>query len=303
LIPTGQSDTQDDPEDSSADLSSIEESSPSESSSSVDPEDSNDGSTTGSESSSSEDLEETASDTEDSASTNSTSDSESNTDPDSDEGETNDSDTDSQESADDEDSTSSSTTSDSTESSSTSSTSESGSDDADTNTTDDSEDEGSESTGDDEVNCDKFVNLQYRAANAKFTGWRTFQSSSPSEQVVLRPSLSRGTVDFTIRIPCRDKWYIWIRAYDEFRNDSFRVQVDGSPSSPSEFEVDCTPTGNQYRWTPLHSKRTNSSPCERKEDPWVQEWDSGNHHLIVYPLNAPVLSRIMVSNNPDFVPR
>ena len=142
-------------------------------------------------------------------------------------------------------------------------------------------------------------------------GWEITDSMIKGTEIVaMSQGADSGTVTFTVPIPCMDTWHIWVRAIDAGQFDSFFVRLDAEPDPPGIFEVECTnePFDNPvYRWTQLNW-RDNSNPkepappCEYLEDPWTAEWDEGDHTIELGYRDSYALSRVIVTNDPDFVP-
>lgn len=135
------------------------------------------------------------------------------------------------------------------------------------------------------------------------------QIKGGAEIVAAEPPYN-GSVLFTVPIPCTDTWHVWVRSIDAGSADSYFVTLDGEPSPPAIFEVDCTmePFGNPvYRWTQLNWRDNDPmnppQPCEYLEDPWTADWDEGDHTIELTFRDAYALSRIIVTNDPDFEPR
>ena len=152
--------------------------------------------------------------------------------------------------------------------------------------------------------------IELAAAEATLTGdWYVTMSMIKGVEIAAVNPPGDGSAAFTVPIPCMDTWHVWVRSIDAGSADSYFVTLDAEPDPPAIFEVDCTeePFQAEYRWTQLNW-RDNADPmnpgmpCEYVEDPWTADWDEGDHTIEFTFRDAYALSRVIVTNDPDFVP-
>ncbi len=112
-----------------------------------------------------------------------------------------------------------------------------------------------------------------------------------------------GTASFELDIPCVAQWHVWVRGFDNFSQDSFRVKVDQLPDPALIFEIDCTSDGEPaYRWVELNQRESDAPPCEYVTNPWIQSWGASTHELVFLPREDSAISRVIVTADPNFVP-
>jgi len=110
-------------------------------------------------------------------------------------------------------------------------------------------------------------------------------------------------VHWDIDVPCDGDWYIWVRATDFGSDDSFFARLDGEPEPAPIFEIDCGFEGQSYEWRVLNWRDPDTGdPCEYVVDPWIAPWTAGPHAFELDFREAPAVARIVVTNDPAFVP-
>lgn len=149
------------------------------------------------------------------------------------------------------------------------------------------------------------VTLEYLATDASLDGDWALTMSQLGEGTVaavdgFNPS---GDVTFTIDVPCDDNWIIWVRGTDYGSADSFFARLDGAPEPPAIFELDCGPGGGGYTWQRLNWRDPDTGgPCEYVVDPWLADWTAGEHTLVLGYREAIAIARVVVTNDPGYVP-
>ena len=115
-----------------------------------------------------------------------------------------------------------------------------------------------------------------------------------------------NSAELTVDIPCDDKWHVWVRGVDRGTDDSFFIQIDEEPMNPAIFELDCDlgGGGGGYRlvWKELNYRKPNADLCEYLYDPWVQEWDKGEHELTFMARESAGIAEVVVTNKNNFDP-
>ncbi|MFO7567508.1 MAG: hypothetical protein R6X02_32995 [Enhygromyxa sp.] len=111
-------------------------------------------------------------------------------------------------------------------------------------------------------------------------------------------------VTWNIDVPCEGTWHIWVRGTDQGQNDSFFAVVDGEPDPAAIFELDCTggPQQTQYVWGELNWRAQNAGACNYVEDPWVQEWSTGEHSLTLRYRESWGISKLWITNTEQTPP-
>ena len=103
---------------------------------------------------------------------------------------------------------------------------------------------------------------------------------------------------FEVQVPCSDTFHVWVRGFDEGTDDSFFAEVDGAPIPQEIFDLDCSGQGQGYIWAELNQRL---GQCGL-DDPWVQDWTAGVHDVVFYPRESISISRIQITNDPNYVP-
>ena len=106
-------------------------------------------------------------------------------------------------------------------------------------------------------------------------------------------------------MPCDDTYWIWVRYYNQGSNDSYFIKLDGGPDEVAIFEGDCEGGGGMqgnYGWNDINWRAEDGGPCEYVEDPWPQDWAAGVHEVTLSYRESIAVARIIVTNDPDFVP-
>ena len=152
----------------------------------------------------------------------------------------------------------------------------------------------------------KLEQIELVAEDAVLTGdWFETTSSVGEGQILAVGGAGDGSVSWTVPITCADNWRIWIRSFDAGNDDSFFVTVDGEPDPPAIVESDCGPEPpfGEYRWSLMNWRDFDEPfPCEYLEDPWVHQFDEGDHVVEFSYREATAIGRIIVTNDPAFDP-
>lgn len=126
---------------------------------------------------------------------------------------------------------------------------------------------------------------------------------APEEGYVVYPLDygASGSATFALDFPCDDDWHVWVKGLDRNTDDSFFVQVDGSPNPSAIFDIDCA-EGNfngSYEWEHLN-ERPDGEFCGEPY-PWVIS-GGGSHELTFFEREAGAISAIAFSNDPGYTP-
>jgi hypothetical protein len=156
------------------------------------------------------------------------------------------------------------------------------------------------------MDCGETIILEYDATIAMVSGdWDHGTSGLvPSEGNVVWPDQqpADGSAVFDLDFPCQDDWHIWVKGMDRDQNDSFFVQVDGSPGSPAIFDLDCSPgdwDNPQYIWAHLNERIGNGCGLD---NPWVVNGGPTEGRVEFFEREAGAISAIAFSNDPGYTP-
>lgn len=112
-----------------------------------------------------------------------------------------------------------------------------------------------------------------------------------------------GSAIFNVEIPCADTWYVWARALDYFNMDSSLVQIDGAPEPAAIFSTNCQNGQSQAVWSWRRLNQADpGNVCNYLVDPWTADWDAGAHAIKFSYRESDSLSRMFVTNDPNYVP-
>lgn len=164
---------------------------------------------------------------------------------------------------------------------------------------------GDPTTGGMSNTCDEPVVIEISPEEAELTGaWQLGMSQVGEGTIIRLPQFggSDGEIIWNVDVPCDDAWIVWVRYFEQGSDDSYYVQVDGEPEFPVVFEGDCTGGGQGYGWRALNYREEGSNPCESVEDPWLQDWDAGAHAVAFSFRESVAMGRIVVTNDPDYLP-
>ncbi len=165
---------------------------------------------------------------------------------------------------------------------------------------------GGESTTGAPVVCGETHVLKRGAADAEISGDWFAVMSMLGEGMIAKIEPNDGTegaVVWSVEIPCEATWRVWVRAWDQGDADSYFVQLDGQPQPAAIFEGDCDQNGNNYVWKQLNWRDpVNGQQCQYVEDPWTADWAAGAHEVRFTYRESVNLARIIVTNDPAFVP-
>lgn len=164
---------------------------------------------------------------------------------------------------------------------------------------------GSSSTGVPGADCDDVMQIEMMPDQAIYSGaWELGMSGLGEGQisVIGFGGNTDGSFIYEVDIPCNDTWYIWARYFDDGADDSYLAMLDGEPMPPAIFEGSCNGAGNGYDWARLNWRDQGDGPCVYIEDPWAPQWDAGLHQIEFSYRESPAMGRILLINDPDFVP-
>ncbi len=153
--------------------------------------------------------------------------------------------------------------------------------------------------------CDQLYVDEIGAEDAELTGdWDLVMSQEQGEGMTAYWPFGAqdGTATWSYDVPCEDAWHVWVRMFDEGDEDTTFVQVDGEPQGWALAEVDCTDNGDGYRWKELNWRAPEDPACVYVMDPWVQNWAVGVHEVAFRHHDSKAISRLIFTNDPDFVP-
>lgn len=167
------------------------------------------------------------------------------------------------------------------------------------------DDGGSSSSGRVSTACRDVVTFEMMPSEATLTGgWSLGMSMlGEGEIAVFEEGSPGGSILYEPDIPCDDTWHIWVRAWDNAGLDSYFATLDGLPNPPAIFEGDCTGGSSvPYIWAALNWRDEAASNCVYVEDPWTPQWAAGVHQIEFSYRESQAMGRILLTNDPAFVP-
>ena len=142
---------------------------------------------------------------------------------------------------------------------------------------------------------------------AALDGWELTESMLDEGQVAVNlgaPTIN-DRVRWTFMLPCADTWFVWVRYYHFASGASYYAWLDETPEPPelAVFDGDCedgiTPF---YAWEALRWRYEAADACETVAEPWVGEWDEGEHSVTLAKRDSPAIARALITNDPGFTP-
>ncbi|MEZ4450660.1 MAG: hypothetical protein R3B09_14355 [Nannocystaceae bacterium] len=151
--------------------------------------------------------------------------------------------------------------------------------------------------------CAMTYQIELMPADATLSGgWMLGMSMIGEGEIANNPMSQEGSILYEPEIPCDDTWTIWARVLDNGQDDSYFARLDGAPDPAAIFEGDCTGQGNGYKWARLNWRDPMANPCEYLMDPWAPTWSAGVHEIEFLFRESTAMGRILLTNDPDFVP-
>lgn len=153
--------------------------------------------------------------------------------------------------------------------------------------------------------CEDVVVIEMAPSDATYTGaWELGMSMVGEGEIsVLNQAMGfEGSFMYEPDIPCNDTWYIWTRYWESGNDDSYFATIDGEPMPEAIFEGDCTGGGQGYDWTQLNWRDQGDPSCTYVEDPWAPQWDAGLHQIEFSYRESLAMGRIVITNDPAYVP-
>lgn len=163
----------------------------------------------------------------------------------------------------------------------------------------------SESTGPVSTKCAEIVTFEMMPAQATLSGGWSLARSMVGEGEIASydAKVGGGSVLYEPDIPCDATWHIWARYWDNGNLDSYLATLDGQPAPAAIFEGDCTNgQANVYDWAQLNWRDEAAGACVYVEDPWTPQWDAGVHAIEFSFRESIAMGRILITNDPAFVP-
>lgn len=164
---------------------------------------------------------------------------------------------------------------------------------------------GTTTTGEPMGACMDLVQIEMVPSEATYSGaWELGMSMVGEGEIsVLNQMLGEdGSVLYEPEIPCDDTWYIWVRYWEQGSEDSYFATLDGEPMPEAIFEGDCTQFGQGYNWRVLNWRDQGAMACDYVEDPWAPDWTAGVHQLEFSFRESLAMGRIVITNDPAYVP-
>jgi hypothetical protein len=161
------------------------------------------------------------------------------------------------------------------------------------------------STGPVSTACAELVNFEMQPADATLSGDWVLGTSMVGEGEIIMTTANgghTGSILFEPDIPCDDTWHIWVRYWQSAGQDSYLATLDGMPQPEAVFEGDCTADGDGYAWGELNWRDQNAATCEYVVDPWTADWAAGVHAIEFSYRESLAMGRILLTNDPSFVP-
>ena len=85
--------------------------------------------------------------------------------------------------------------------------------------------------------------------------------------------------------------------------DAYAATHDDMPDPPAIFEGDCSNAGNSYKWARLNWRDPMAEPCKYLQNPWAPMWTAGPHSVEFSYHESPALGRILLTTDPNLVPK
>ena len=135
-------------------------------------------------------------------------------------------------------------------------------------------------------------------------GWSLSESQVGEGTIAVNDNGVPGSVTFTAQIDCATTWHVWVRWFlPEVGADEFTVTVDGQPRPAAIFSGDCLGIGGGgWIWSRLNWQEEGASGCDFVQDPWALPWSAGDHTITFGYRSSSALARIILTNDPDYVP-
>ncbi|MFT5432482.1 MAG: hypothetical protein ACI9OJ_003181, partial [Myxococcota bacterium] len=153
--------------------------------------------------------------------------------------------------------------------------------------------------------CSEVITFELQPSDASVTGnWGLGSSMLGEGPINLLDSTggTQGNIRFKPNIPCADEWHVWVRYFQDGSNDSYFATLDGSPSPAAIFEGDCSNGGQGYGWAQLNWRDAQAAACDYIANPWVVQWKPGEHVIEFSFRESAAMGRILLTNDPNFVP-
>ncbi|MBL9099823.1 MAG: hypothetical protein JNL82_02635 [Myxococcales bacterium] len=122
-------------------------------------------------------------------------------------------------------------------------------------------------------------------------------------EVVLEGESAGDGATWDITIPCTDKWFVWVRYYEEVGPNSYRFNIDDEAINLPFFDAGCdddVPGGMQ--WQRLNRRGRFREACVGLEDPYLVPLTSGAHTFLLVFTGPQFLGDVIFTNDPDFTP-
>lgn len=166
-------------------------------------------------------------------------------------------------------------------------------------------------TGDPGDDCGAaHVQLLELVADAEIQFPMVSKSSQTGEgEIATSAIVELGTVDFTVELDCTAAYTIWARVFDaipgsQFNDpDAFYAHVDDAEEVPWIYGCDTPGLDPGWSWQRIRSTQT----CDAAND-WTPKLAAGTHHIVLRNRegaaqdNQAAVARILVTNDPDYVP-
>lgn len=153
--------------------------------------------------------------------------------------------------------------------------------------------------------CQDVGAFTFGAGGAELSGgWSLTESQVGEGTIAVNDNGVPGTVTFNASIDCATTWHVWVRWFlPEFGADEFTVTVDGQPRPAAIFSGDCLGVGGSgWIWSRLNWQEEGASGCDFVQDPWALPWGAGDHTITFGYRSSSALARIILTNDPDYVP-
>ncbi len=159
------------------------------------------------------------------------------------------------------------------------------------------------SSGDPGTACTELIDFEMVPSEAIYSGaWMLGMSMVGEGEISVNQQGGPGSFIYEPDIPCDDTWHIWARAFDQGQNDSYFATLDGEPMPEAIFEGGCTNAGNGYVWAELNWREQGAQACDYVQNPWTADWTTGVHQIEFSFRESAAMGRILITNDPNFVP-